>query len=88
MRDALSRDFLEITEENEYMFDNINIDSFVALSRENPFVKKVELYPFDSDPGNYELWDKVGQIVGNLTELQTLSIHFLPFEDSESDDDD
>jgi hypothetical protein len=42
----------------------------------------------DSNPGNYEFWDKVGQIVGNLTKLQTFSIHFVPYPFSESYDDD
>jgi hypothetical protein len=39
----------------------------------------VELYPlFDIDAENYEFWDKVGQIVGNLTELETINFHFPP----------
>jgi hypothetical protein len=58
------------------IFDNI--DSFVALSRDNTIVREVELYPFDSDAGNYEFWDKVGQIVGNLMELKTLRIYLQP----------
>jgi hypothetical protein len=48
------------------MFDNNNIDSFVTLSRDNTSIECVDLHPFDSDAGNYEFWDKVGQIVGNL----------------------
>jgi hypothetical protein len=55
-----------------------NIDHFVARSRENVSVHIVELYPFDSDAGNYEFWEKMGQIVGNLTELMMVNIHFLP----------
>jgi hypothetical protein len=70
----LSESDLEITKGRSFLFDNI--DSFVALSRENTCVKEVDLYPFDSDLGNYEVWDKVGQMVGNLTELQTIAIHF------------
>jgi hypothetical protein len=69
------------------MFDNI--DSFVALSRENATVTKVVLFPFDSDAGNYEFWDKVGHIVGNLMELKEIHIYFLPFDgDDDYDDDD
>jgi hypothetical protein len=45
------------------------------------------LYPFDSAPGNYEFWDKAGQIVGNLTELQTLHINFLPYNGDDDDGD-
>jgi hypothetical protein len=74
IRFELSESYLEITKEDPSMFDNI--DSFVALSRENTRVQLVVLYPFDSDPGNYEVWDKVGQMVGNLMELQRINIHF------------
>jgi hypothetical protein len=84
IRDELSQDYLNIKKENSFMFDNI--DSFVTLSRENTNVKAVELYLFDSHPGNYELWDKVGRIVENLTEVHTLSIH--SHTETEPDDDD
>jgi hypothetical protein len=84
IRDELSGNCLYITEEHSFMF--VNIDSFLALSRDNTSVTEVELYPFDSNPGSYEFWDKVGQIVGNLTELQTLSIHFVPYSESYDDD--
>jgi hypothetical protein len=81
IRDTLSGDYLEISK--RVMFENI--DSFVALSPDNPSVKSVVLYPFDSAPGSY--WDKVGQIVGNLMELKTITISFLPSTDDEDDDD-
>jgi hypothetical protein len=83
IRDELIGSCLHITEEGSFMFDNI--DSFVALSRENTSILVVDLYPFDSDPGNYEFWDKVGQIVGNLTELNMIIIHFLPYSDEDND---
>jgi hypothetical protein len=62
IRDELSRSrgYLEIAKEYPFMFDNI--DSFVALSRENTSVKYVDLFPFDSDPGNYEFWVKSSEI--------------------------
>ena len=63
------------------MFDNI--DSFLARSQDNTSVKYMVLYPFDSDPGTYELWDKVGQMVGNFTELKAIVIHFLPHPDED-----
>jgi hypothetical protein len=47
----------------------------------------VELYPFDSDPGNYEFWNKVGQMMGNFTELQVINIRFLPYTESDDDGD-
>ena len=54
------------------MFDNI--DLFVALSEGNTSVTILDVYPFDSAPGNYECWDKVGQIVGNLIGLTMIVI--------------
>jgi hypothetical protein len=75
IRDELSGSYLTISNGGS-LFDDI--DFFLAMSRENTSVKEVELYPFDSDPGNYEFWDKVGQMVGNLTELS-----FLPHTDDD-----
>ena len=63
IRDELSRDVLVIAKES-FMVDNINsilfnnINYIVALSRDNTSVEFVELYPFDSDAGNYEFWEK------------------------------
>jgi hypothetical protein len=74
--DLLSGPYPCITEEGSFMVDYI--DSFALLSRENPSIKRVELYPFHSNAGNYEFWDKVGQIVGNLMELKTINIHYRP----------
>jgi hypothetical protein len=81
IRHVLSRSCLFIRKD-AFMFDSI--DSFVAMSRENTSVTIVKLYPFDSDAGDYEFWDKVGQIVGNLMKLKTLCISFRPY--IESDD--
>jgi hypothetical protein len=85
IRDFLSDSDLAISKGGLFMFDNI--DSFVALSRENTSVGTVALYPFDSDAGSYEFWDKVGQMVGNLTDLQMINISFLPYDDVEDDGD-
>jgi hypothetical protein len=82
IRNELSRGCLEISTDS-LMFDNI--DSFLALSRDNTSVEAVELYPFDSAPGNYEFWDKAGQIVGNLIELRQIIIDFLPCTDDDGD---
>jgi hypothetical protein len=90
VRDELSTSsgLLFIAKACRLMFQNI--DSFVTLSRNNTEIIEVELYPFDihSDAGNYEFWDKVGQVIGNLTRLHTLNINFLPFTDDDDDDDD
>jgi hypothetical protein len=84
IRNELSRDYLHITEEESYMFDNIY--SFLALSRDNDRVTMVALYPFDnSDLWIYEFWDKMGQIVGNLTELQMIRIYFHPYNVNDND---
>jgi hypothetical protein len=86
IRNELNGSYMRITEEESCMFDNI--DSFLALSRENTSVREVELYPSDSRPGNYEFWDKVGQIVGNLMELKEINIHFLPYSVDDNNDGD
>ena len=76
---------LRITKEGSFMFDNI--DSFVALSQDNTSVGMLDLYPFDSAPGNYECWDKVGQIVGYLMELKVINIYLQPFSRDEDNND-
>jgi hypothetical protein len=47
IRDKLFDSYLAIKKEDPFMFNNI--DSFVALSRDNASVYTVELFPFDSD---------------------------------------
>jgi hypothetical protein len=73
IRDDLNEVYLNISKGKSFMLDNV--DSFVALSQKKTSVEIVVLYPFDSDAGNYEFWDKAGQIVGNLIELKTLQIN-------------
>jgi hypothetical protein len=73
IRDELSGAYMEISKEFSFLSDNI--DSFVALSREKTSIIDMEFYAFDSDPGNSEVWDKVGQMVGNFTKLQVINIH-------------
>jgi hypothetical protein len=84
IRYELSGSCLLLTKGRSLMFDNI--DSYVVLSRENTSVTIVRLYPFNSDPGNYEFWDKVGQIVGNLMKLNLIVINFLPYSRHYDDD--
>jgi hypothetical protein len=50
------------------------VDSFVALSQGNDTIERVTLHPHDIDPGNYELWDKVGQGVRNLKSLGVVTV--------------
>jgi hypothetical protein len=84
IRNELNGSYMHLTKEL-LMFDNIN--SFLALSRENTSVKMVALYPFDSAPGNYDVWDKAGQIMRNLRELKLIDIHFLPYYDDDDNND-
>jgi hypothetical protein len=75
----LSNDLLRLKKSHDYTgsFDTgilEAVDSFVELSQGNTSVLQVMLYPNDEDAGNYELWDKVGQGVGNLTSLEDLNI--------------
>ena len=85
IRNELSRKCLYITKEGSFMFDNI--DLFVALSEGNTSVTILDVYPFDSAPGNYECWDKVGQIVGYLMELKVINIYLQPFSRDEDNND-
>jgi hypothetical protein len=81
--DELDGDYIELSKGRTFMFERI--DNFVIHGRKNTAVSEVKLYPFDSDPGDYEFWDTWGQIVGNLMGLEVINIHFLP---CPKDDDD
>jgi hypothetical protein len=70
---ALCGDYLHLD-----MSDGVlaEVDSFVALSQGNDTIRGVALHPYNVDPPrDYELWDKVGQGVGNLKSLDTLKIY-------------
>jgi hypothetical protein len=85
IRFELDYGYLCIAEDHSLMFENI--DSFVALSRENDSVKEVGLHPFHSNAGNYEFWDKTGQIVGNLIKLDTIVINICLYADDDNNGD-
>jgi hypothetical protein len=51
-----------------------HIDCFVSQSRGNESVKKVVLDPYALYGQGDEVWDKVGQAIGNLQALKTLRI--------------
>lgn len=51
------------------------VDYFFAQSPGNTIIKSVSLSPYDTSPGNYELWDTVGQGVRNLKSLRMLMIY-------------
>jgi hypothetical protein len=73
---ALCRDHLDLDVADDYdAMVFAEVDSFVAQSQGNTSIKHMRLHPHDVDPGNYELWDKVGQGVGNLESLGVVSIY-------------
>jgi hypothetical protein len=74
LRRALCDDHLTLYTSNDNARVFAEVDSFVAQSHGNTSIKHVFLRPYDADPGIYELWDKVGQGVGNLKYLSVLRI--------------
>jgi hypothetical protein len=74
IRNALCDDRLCLKKSGDHLGIFEYVESFVELSRGNEHVRSLELYPYDEEAGNNELWDKVGQGVGNLKSLRTLSI--------------
>jgi hypothetical protein len=61
---------------NEYSISWIlnHIDCFVSQSRGNKSVTRVRLFPYASNGQNDEVWDKVGQAIGNLQSLENLEM--------------
>jgi hypothetical protein len=51
-----------------------HIDCFVSQSRGNMSVENVVLYPYSVNGRDEDLWEKVGQAVGNLQSLEILRI--------------
>jgi hypothetical protein len=51
------------------------VDAFVAQSQGNDTIRCVTLSPYDVHPGKYDLWDKVGEGVGNLQSLGVVRIY-------------
>jgi hypothetical protein len=55
-----------------------NIDSFISMTRCNEIVEEVDLYLYvyddNEDAACYDIWDKVGQGIGNLEALETLHV--------------
>jgi hypothetical protein len=74
LRNAICGEYLilAISDDRDRIF--AEIDSFVAMSQGNDTLKNVDLFPYDFDSGNYNLWNKVGQGVGNLKSLRILSV--------------
>jgi hypothetical protein len=62
------------------MFDRV--DAFEMLSRGNKTVQNVVLCPYnhtndDSEEHRYDIWEKIGQGIGNLEALSDITIEFV-----------
>jgi hypothetical protein len=70
----LCEDNLVLAISSDYARIFAHVDCFVVQSQGNDTIERVSLFPYDNNPGNYELWEKVGQGVGNLKALGLLTI--------------
>jgi hypothetical protein len=61
LRKVLCTDDLDLGISDDYARVFNQLDAFVAQSQSNDTIRCVNLFPYDDEPGNYELWDKVGQ---------------------------
>jgi hypothetical protein len=85
----LDSDLLDLDEE-AMVWIWTHIDCFVSQSRDNTRVKQVFLYPHWNYGQSNEIWDKIGQAIGNFQALETLYISNLGANDINEirDDDD
>jgi hypothetical protein len=60
-------------------------DCFISQCRVNKRVKNVYIYPYSVDGQDDEVWDKVGQAIGNLQSLERLIIIICRDDLDESD---
>jgi hypothetical protein len=51
-----------------------HVDYFVSQSRGNKLVRFLNLYPYSFNGHNDEVWEKVGQVIGNLQAIDRVSI--------------
>jgi hypothetical protein len=63
-----------------------HIDCFVSQSRVNARVEEVRFWPISVDVQDDDVWDKVGQAIGNLQALKSLSVSAYSH-DSDDDSD-
>jgi hypothetical protein len=76
MREVLCRESITL-EKRRAAF--INPDTFVTQTQGNTIVQYVTLCPYNDDPGNYEIWDKICRGVGNLEGIKALRIRLYRF---------
>jgi hypothetical protein len=77
---------LDLVEESMHWIVN-HIDCFVSQSRGNRTVTDMICYPYARHGYDEEVWDKVGQAIGNLQALEGLQISIHKFHDDDDDDD-
>jgi hypothetical protein len=63
-----------------------HIDSVVSQSRGNKSIQHVYLYPYAFNVEDTEIWDKVGQAIGNLQALKSLRICTQNYHEDDDDD--
>jgi hypothetical protein len=83
----LKREYLHLDKE-AIPWIVMNIDYFVSQTRDNKSVKGVVLHPCIFDGHDDEIWDKLGQAIGNLQALDKVQIVNHKDHDDDDDDDD
>jgi hypothetical protein len=69
----LQQRVLRLNEDSLFFILN-HIDWFVSKSRDNESVQVLVLYPYTFNSNDDDVWDKVGQVVGNFEALDQLCI--------------
>jgi hypothetical protein len=64
-----------------------HIGCFVSESRGNESVEELTLFPYTFYDQDDDVWDKVGQAIGNLQSLKTLHISHLDYQGDNPDED-
>jgi hypothetical protein len=86
-RDKLSGCYLHLDQDSIPCVMNV-INYFVSQSRGNESVKQVYLYPYAFNVQDDEVWDKIGQAIGNFQSLDWLCIFTTNYLGNDNEDDD
>jgi hypothetical protein len=82
----LSEDVLDLDDDTTSWILN-HIDSFVSQCRVNESIEEVWLYPYSVYGHDDDVWDKVGQGIGNLKALKSLRIASYNYGEVQDDED-
>jgi hypothetical protein len=85
--DILSGCYVHLDKESIPCVMNV-IDYFVSQSRGNESVKQVYLYPYAFNVQDDDVWDKVGQAIGNFQSLDWLCIFTPNYLGNDNEDED